>query len=196
MSDDDQDLLLERMTWNEVQVALDDHRSLIIPIGAIEQHGPHLPLGINAIVAFELARRVARRHGFVIAPVMCYAAQSSTSSGGGRSFPSFTFVTGQTLIDFVRDVTSEFFRIGFHQVAYLNGHYEDSALVHEVLTEAIAPYDKTCKAIMVNWWEQIWPEDTEHVFTHARTPPRTSATLAEGAVWRAAPRGARHPPSS
>jgi creatinine amidohydrolase len=165
MDRDDQDLLLERMTWNEAQAAQEDHRPLIIPIGAIEQHGPHLPLGTDAIVAFELARRVARRGGCVVAPAMCYSARSSPrSGGGGRSFPGSTGVTGQTLIGIVQDVTSEFFRSGFRRVAYLNGHYENSSLVYEALTQAIEPYQETCKAIMVNWWEQIQPEDIGRIF--------------------------------
>jgi creatinine amidohydrolase len=165
MSRDDQDLLLERMTWNEARAARDGHRLLIIPIGAIEQHGPHLPLGTDTIVGFELARRVARRHGAVVAPAMCYAARSSPrSGGGGRSFPGSTGVTAQTLVDIVKDVTSEFFRSGFRRVAYLNAHYENSPLVYEALTEAIEPYQETCKAIMVNWWEQIQPEDIGQIF--------------------------------
>jgi creatinine amidohydrolase len=165
MSGDGQDLLLEHMTWNEAQAALGDHRLLIIPTGATEQHGPHLPLGTDAIVAFELARRAARRQGSVVAPAMHYTARSSPrSGGGGRSFPGSTGVTGQTLIAIVRDVTSEFFRSGFRRIAYLNGHYENSQLVYEALTEAIEPYQKTHKAIMVNWWEQIQPEDIGQIF--------------------------------
>jgi creatinine amidohydrolase len=165
MSRDDRDLLLERMTWNEAQAALDDHRLLIIPIGAIVQHGLHLPLFTDAIVAFELARRVARRHGSVVAPAMCYAARSSPrNGGGGRTFPGSTGVRGQTLIDVVQDVTSEFFHSGFRRVAYLNAHHENSQLVSAALTEVVEPYRGTCKAIMVNWWEEIRPEDIELIF--------------------------------
>jgi creatinine amidohydrolase len=165
MSGDGQDLLLEHMTWRQAQSALDEQRALIIPIGTIEQHGPHLPLGSDAVVAFELARRAARRHGAVVAPAMYYAARSSPrSGGGGRSFPGSTGVTGQTLISVVRDVTAEFFRTGFRRVAYLNGHYENSSLVYEALTEAIEPCQQTCKAIMVNWWEQIQSQDIGKIF--------------------------------
>jgi creatinine amidohydrolase len=165
MHSDDRDLLLEYMTWYEAQDARDEHRVLVIPIGAIEQHGPHLPLATDAIVAFELARRVARRQGAVVAPAMYYAARSSPrSGGGGRSFAGSTGVTGQTLIGLVRDVTAEFFRTGFRRVAYLNGHYENSSLVYEALTEAIEPRLGTCKAILVNWWEQIQLADIGRIF--------------------------------
>jgi creatinine amidohydrolase len=135
------------------------------PGRAIEQHGPHLPLGADAIVAFELARRVARLQGAVVAPAMYYAARSSPrSGGGGRSFPGSTGVTGQTLISVIRDVTGEFFRTGFRRIAYLNGHYENSSLAYEALTEATEPAPQAGKAILVNWWEQIQPEDISRIF--------------------------------
>jgi creatinine amidohydrolase len=165
MAGDGGELLLEHMTWHEAQAAQDEQRTLIIPVGTIEQHGPHLPLGADAIVAFELARRAARRHSAVVAPPMYYAARSSPrSGGGGRSFPGSTGVTGQTLMGVVRDVTSEFFRTGFRALAYLNGHYENSSLLYEALTEAVEPWQQTCKAVLVNWWEQIEPADVTRVF--------------------------------
>ena len=165
MAEDGQDLLLEHMTWNQAQAARDQGRVLIIPVGAIEQHGPHLPLGADAIVAFELARRVARRQGAVVAPAMYYAARSSPrSGGGGRSVPGSTGVTGQTLISVIRDVTGEFFRTGFRRIAYLNGHYENSSLAYEALTEATDLCPQTSKAILVNWWEQIQPGDIGRIF--------------------------------
>ena len=165
MDGNNQELLLEHMTWNQAQAARDQGRVLIIPVGAIEQHGPHLPLGADAIVAFELARRVARRQGAVVAPAMYYAARSSPrSGGGGRSFPGSTGITGQTLISVIRDVTGEFFRTGFRRIAYLNGHYENSSLAYEALTEATDLSEQTSKAILVNWWEQIQPEDISRIF--------------------------------
>jgi creatinine amidohydrolase len=165
MDGDSQELLLEHITWYEAQAARDQQRVLIVPVGSIEQHGPHLPLGTDAIVAFGLARRVARRHGAVVAPAMCYAARSSPrSGGGGRSFAGSTGVTGQTLISLIRDVTTEFFRTGFRRIAYLNGHYENSSLAYEALTEATEPAPQVGKAILVNWWEQIQPEDIGKIF--------------------------------
>ena len=140
MNGDDRDLLLEHMTWNEAQDARGDHRVLIIPIGAIEQHGPHLPLATDAIVAFELARRVARRQGSVVAPAMYYTARVLAAQRWRRPQLRRFHRGHRTDTDrLVRDVTSEFFRTGFRRVAYLNGHYENSPLVYEALTEAIEP---------------------------------------------------------
>lgn len=159
------ELLLERMTWREVQAATSRDLPLIVPIGSIEQHGPHLPLGSDGLVPFELARRVAERRPVVIAPSIYYAARSSPrAGGGGRGFPGSTGVTGRTLIDLVRDVTAEFLRGGFRRIAFLNGHYENAPFVYEALTEAVDPYGDARKAILVNWWEQIEDQDLGQIF--------------------------------
>ena len=162
MSQDDQDLLLEHMTWQEAKAAQEAGRALIIPIGAIEAHGPHLLLATDAIVAFELppggqaARRGCRARHVLHRP-------GRHRERRRRAEPRSTGLTGQTLIGVVHDAASEFFRNGSpHRV--LNGHYENATPVYEALTEAIEPYRQTCKAILVNWWEQVRPEDMEPIF--------------------------------
>lgn len=161
----EQDLLLEYMTWEQARAAMAAGRPLIVPVGSVEQHGPHLPLGTDAIVAAELARRVARQQGCVVAPAIYYAARSSPrSGGGGRSFPGSTGVSAQTLIGVIRDLTAELFRSGFRRLVYLNSHYENASLVYEALTEAIDAQQQTCRAILINWWEQVTAADIEPIF--------------------------------
>lgn len=161
----DDELLLERMTWEEVRTALDLDALLVVPVGSIEQHGPHMPLGADALVAHELARRVARPRHALVAPAMFYGARSTPrSGGGGRSFTGSTGLTGRTLTDAVRDVTGEFLRGGFRRIAYLNGHYENSPFVFEALTDVVDSFGDACKAILVNWWEQIVDQDLGAIF--------------------------------
>jgi creatinine amidohydrolase len=153
------------MTWEQAHAAVAAGKVLIIPVGSTEQHGPHLPLGTDAIVAYELACRVARQTGAIVAPAVYYAARSSPrSGGGGRSFAGSTGVTGRTLIEVVKDVTAEFCHTGFRRMAYLNGHYENTTLIYEALAE-VGDQDTTgCKMILVNWWEQIETGDLAQIF--------------------------------
>ena len=159
------EIVLEYMTWEQAHAAAAANRVLIVPVGSVEQHGPHLPLGTDAIVAYELGRRVARQTGSVVAPALYYAARSSPrSGGGGRSFAGSTGVTGRTLIELVKDVTAEFCRTGFRRLAYLNGHYENTTLIYEALAEVADQNSADCKLILVNWWEQIETGDLAHIF--------------------------------
>lgn len=74
---------LKRKTWMQVREYLEQCDSIIIPLGAVEQHGPGLPLGTDAIIAESLAaetgRRLDRMVGPVISPGMSLYPQKSPS---------------------------------------------------------------------------------------------------------------------
>jgi mycofactocin precursor peptide peptidase len=90
--------------WPEVNGA----QVLAVPLGSLEQHGPHLPLDTDTRVAEEVVRRLAqRRSGVVVAPSLAYG-----SSGEHESFPG-TISIGQdalelVLIELVRSATRTF----------------------------------------------------------------------------------------
>jgi creatinine amidohydrolase len=64
-------LRLATMTWPEVRAAVDaGHDTVVAPFGATEQHGPHLPLGTDALFGDELGAAVAERLGACLAPTM------------------------------------------------------------------------------------------------------------------------------
>ena len=70
--------VMERMTVCQVREYLKRKQSIIVPIGVIEQHGYHLPLKTDAILAEGLGRLIGERTGILVAPVMY-----SSFSGGG-----------------------------------------------------------------------------------------------------------------
>jgi creatinine amidohydrolase len=70
---------LDELAWPDVRSAIDRNPRLILPVGALEQHGPHLPLGTNLHIASRVARDVSERLGILRAPPFCYG----TTNGGG-----------------------------------------------------------------------------------------------------------------
>ena len=93
-------------------------RTLVIPLGATEQHGPHLPTDTDTVIATALAARLlaARPDAVVVAPALAYG-----SSGEHAGFPG-TLSIGQdalekVLVELVRDATREHDR-----VLLLNAH--------------------------------------------------------------------------
>lgn len=61
-------VLLEEYTWPEVEAALEaGTQTAVVAVGSIEQHGPHLPLVMDALAGDELSRRIAERLGDAIA---------------------------------------------------------------------------------------------------------------------------------
>lgn len=69
---------MERMTVRQVREYLRTQRSIIIPIGVTEQHGYHLPLSTDALIATHLARRIGGKIGMLVAPTIV-----QSFSGGG-----------------------------------------------------------------------------------------------------------------
>ncbi|MCP4645300.1 MAG: creatininase family protein [bacterium] len=70
--------VMEDMTVKMVNDYLEEKQSIIIPIGVIEQHGYHLPLKTDALVATHLGRRIGERTEILVAPTM-----HQSFSGGG-----------------------------------------------------------------------------------------------------------------
>ncbi len=67
-----QTILLEEMTWPEVKTAVDSgFTRVLLMLGSIEQHGPHLPLGTDTMLGYAWGERIARRLGrTILAPVV------------------------------------------------------------------------------------------------------------------------------
>lgn len=87
----------------QVPDALAAARTVVWPIGATEQHGPHLPLSVDSVLAEEFARQIAAELDGITLPVQSIAARSLPQSGGGLSFPGTLYVNGDTLVRFLRE---------------------------------------------------------------------------------------------
>lgn len=59
---------MNEMTWMEFKAKIDEGAITILPIGACEQHGPHLPLCVDTVLANGFAERLAQRVGGMVAP--------------------------------------------------------------------------------------------------------------------------------
>jgi creatinine amidohydrolase len=92
---------------------------VIVPVGALEAHGPHLPLGADQIQAEATARALAGRVGALVAPAIPYG-----SCPGAREFPGTVSVSLGTLSKYTEEVLSELARHGARKILVLSGHAE------------------------------------------------------------------------
>ena len=72
-------LHMTKMTWMDYARCTD--RPIILPVGSTEQHGPHLPLGVDSIIAENFAALLAQRIDAVVAPTLSYGYKSKPFSG-------------------------------------------------------------------------------------------------------------------
>ncbi len=109
---------LEEMTWPEVQREIAAGRdTVVVPFGAVEQHGPHLPLGTDAIFGDEVGELVADRLGAFIAPTVRIGCSSHH-----LSFAGTISLEDETFYQVVRDVVRTLARHGFRRLVLLPTH--------------------------------------------------------------------------
>ncbi len=114
------DWLLAEMSWPEVRVRFKETDIALLPVGAIEQHGPHLPLDTDAWDADHLARRVAEvcsRPRPLVLPLVPYGVSYSH-----EDFSGTLSVTPDTLARYVYEVGMSAARHGITKLVIINGH--------------------------------------------------------------------------
>jgi creatinine amidohydrolase len=92
---------------------------VIVPVGALEAHGPHLPLGADQIQAEATAIALADRTDALVAPTIPYG-----SAPGARRFPGTVSLTMSQLQVHATGVLSELARTGVRRLLVLSGHAE------------------------------------------------------------------------
>jgi creatinine amidohydrolase len=160
---------MSEMSWVEYsrRMAVPDTLS-IVPVGAIEQHGPHLTMNTDVLLPTEIALEVARRINGIVAPAITYGYKSIQRSGGGNHFCGTTSLDGNTLISVVRDILRELARHGAKRVLLLNGHFENVYFLLEGADLAIrdlkAVHIDNFQVVTLTYWDFIVGEALTEVF--------------------------------
>jgi creatinine amidohydrolase len=161
-------MLAEHMTWEEYRDEV-TKRVVILPVGSLEQHGPHLPLNVDVVIPYNFSQRVAEGiKGMVLAPIT-YGYKSHPTSGGGQLFPGTTSLDGNTLIHLALDILRETYRHGGRKFIVMNGHYENEAF----LTESIDLFLRECpdaQVLLFSWWSLVSDELVDEIFAEAGFP--------------------------
>src|SRR4029453_12507199 len=91
-------IVMSEMTWTEVDEAMKDRPVALVPVGATEAHGPHLPVSTDTVIALEMAKRGAaklKERGvpcLILPPVEFTVAEFGDDFAGTLSMPPETAV--------------------------------------------------------------------------------------------------------
>jgi creatinine amidohydrolase len=107
----------EDLTWPEAHKTAALLDAVIIPVGAIEQHGPHLPLAVDTLLCTDVALGVSALTGVPVVPTLCYGV-----SGSHGDFAGTIALRPETMIAVVEDVIDSLYERGIRQFILLNGH--------------------------------------------------------------------------
>jgi len=142
---------LPELTYPEVEALVATAPVVFLPIGAIEAHGPHLPLETDTLLSMELAERAARA---LNQPAAIGAPIPFTTAGYASSFAGTLSISPSTAQALVRDVAVGLVKMGLSRVCFVNSHLDPAHA--EVLRAAKAEVEATT-GLKVAFPDQLEP---------------------------------------
>ena len=129
----------ENATWPEIKQRLERGKTLaILPIGAEEEHGPHLPLATDTIMAAGFAERLSEALDALLLPTIPYGETWTTSGYPGTISLSFN-----TVLAIILDIGQSLAAQGVSALVIVNGHFGNQAPLEQasrqLLTEQHLP---------------------------------------------------------
>ncbi|HXH04485.1 MAG TPA: creatininase [Candidatus Competibacteraceae bacterium] len=153
-------VFIGELTWKEYEARVRDGKAVVmLPVGALEQHGHHMCMNVDVLLPTAVCERVARRIGALVAPAIQYGYKSQQKSGGGNHFPGTTSLDGMTVVHTVQDIIRELARHGVRRLVIMNGHYENSMFIVEgidlALRELRAHGVHDFRAMTLSYWDFV-----------------------------------------
>ncbi|MFD0985732.1 creatininase [Methyloligella solikamskensis] len=162
------EVYISEISWPVFEEKIAAGAPVFLPVGATEQHGPHLPLGVDVFLPAAVAANLARRLGGLVAPPIPYGYKSQARSGGGQQFPGTTSLSAHTLTLVVKDVIHDLGLHGARRFVIVNGHCENAWPLVEGLDLAMTELRRDgisgTKAMRLEYWDFIRPETLERLF--------------------------------
>jgi len=145
----------EKLTWPEINDAIEMGKVCVVPCGAVEQHGPHLPLDVDIVcpqgIAYGAGRAVPDK--MLVLPPIWYGY-----TGHVMDFPGTINTHFETFIHQVLDVTKSLAYHGFKKIVLLNGHGSNMPNLDLVARRTNLETDAEC--ILAAWWNLLTVDKT------------------------------------
>ena len=133
-----------RLTWQEMNEAIAAQKVVLLPVGSTEQHGPHMPLDVDAFlveaVCLEVGRRAADR--VLVLPTISYGLNLHHID-----FPGTVHIEPEHFIAFCLDITKSVAYHGFQKMLVVNGHGSNSPLADLVARKTTLATQSLCATV-------------------------------------------------
>ena len=142
--------LYEKLTWPEINQAVKAKKVVVVPIGSIEQHGPHLPLDVDCVcprgVALHAAELLPTK--MLVMPTIVHGYTAHV-----MDFPGTINIHWEHFINMVLDVGKSLAYHGFKKIIFLNGHGSNMPNLDLAARRVNLETDAEC--VVCAWWSLL-----------------------------------------
>jgi len=152
-ADTDKPKRFEEVAGFEVPELASKHPIAVLPLGSLEFHGPHNPIGSDLIIVSGIAERVAARTGGLLFPTLAFTQCPAHTA----HFLGTISIRPEVMTMYVAEMLRNVLRLGFRKVLLLNGHDGNIGPGRGALAQ-VADESKDSALLFVSWWEFL-PSD-------------------------------------
>ena len=137
------------LTWPEVAEGLQGSGRAVglVPVGATEQHGPHLPVGTDTLVAQAICDEASARTGALVLPAM----PVGVSYGHGTALPGTLSLSPELLAAVIRQYALWAAMSGLRRLLFVNAHLGNSATIG-IATDTLRLHHPELRVGAIDWW--------------------------------------------
>ncbi|MFD1361952.1 creatininase family protein [Lentibacillus salinarum] len=147
---------LHLMTWKEVDQAFKKDPVIIVPLGSMEEHGPHSITG-DYLAAVELVKRVAEQSGSYYIPPVPFG-----NSEYFRGYPGTISLSQETVLRILEEIFRSLTEHGITKILVFNGHAGNSSAVDQVARKV--KRESNIMIAAVNLWQWLSKNNKETIY--------------------------------
>ncbi len=141
---------MQKMTWLQFDRRRKETDLVIVPAGACEVYGPHLPMGSDSLVAEEVAYRVAQEVDAIVSPPITMG-----ESFGLSEYPGTIVIGTESFKNYAEDVIQSLVHWGFKRFVFLDGHAGNVPILSRLAREHQLQDGIRC--MQIDWWRFVQP---------------------------------------
>ena len=143
------DLSIYDLSDGEFRYQLEQTHSAIIPVGSLEQHGPHLPVSTDCMIAEHISKEAARKLKYFVFPVVPYGVSFEHA-------PMFNIsVHDSTLSNILCDICISIAHLGIKKIVIINGHHGNMGVIQYVPQNTFEKMPPDSVVHVINYWSLI-----------------------------------------
>lgn len=127
-------------SWPKLESAISRNTLIILPVGTIEEHGHHLPVSTDVVIATEVAKRIGERLKDEIPLLVMPTVWSGYSTKEMTRWPGTIRVRTRVVMDMIFDICASLIEMGFKKIMLIDAHGHHRGLLRVAIREIADKY--------------------------------------------------------